>query len=207
MPDDIQCAADLVRLPPTTKRELPAGAPDEVIARGLSPSDTVVESTSGTSGRVLRVHHSRAAYDRCAAFAFRHLRETGYRPWHRVAYTRYEPLPALPWEKTGLTGRQVACECRHHRDHVAADSVVCELVRDGRLVGPGEQGAILLTGLTNRAMPLLRYAIGDVGAASDERSPCGRGFPVTQLIERRLASELERGRTGKVRCIVSKVTA
>jgi phenylacetate-CoA ligase len=274
-PADIQSVADLVKLPTTTKRELQDAGPGEVIARGFSPEDTVVEATSGSSGRVLQVHHSRAAYDRYAAFAFRHLREIGYRPWDRVAYTCYEPLPALPWERLGLGGRQqvdlrrpdprayvedllrirpdvitaypsilllvihsatpaelarirpraihlhselltagiratigqafgcdcfddystfefhhVAYECRHHRYHVAADNVVCEFVRDGRLVGPGEQGAILLTGLTNRAMPLLRYAIGDVGGPSDERCPCGRGFPVMQLIQGRVDDHL-----------------
>jgi phenylacetate-coenzyme A ligase PaaK-like adenylate-forming protein len=274
-PDDIQSVADLVRLPPTTKRELQAADPDEVIARGCSPADTVVEATSGSSGRVLRVHHSRAAYDRYAAFAFRHLREIGYRPWDRVAYTCYEPLPALPWEKIGLGGRQqvdlrrpdprayvedllrirpdlitaypsilllvirsatpaelarirpraihlhselltagiraeigqafgcdcfddystfefhhVAYECRHHRYHVAADNVIVEFVRDGVPVGPGERGEMLLTGLTNHAMPLLRYAIGDVGVPSDELCPCGRGFPTMALIEGRVDDHL-----------------
>src|SRR5262249_18755651 len=74
-PHDVQGVADLVKLPPTTKAELQAADPRDVIARGFSPADTVVEATSGSSGLVLWVHHSRPAYDRYAAFAFRALRE------------------------------------------------------------------------------------------------------------------------------------
>ena len=274
-PTDIRTVADLVRLPPTTKRELQAVDPTDVVARGFSRENTFVEATSGSSGRVLQISHSLPAYDRYAAFAFRHLWDIGYRPWHRVAYTCYEPLPPLPWEKLGLGARQqvdlrrpdprayvedllrirpdvitaypsilllvigsatpaelarirpraihlhselltagiraeigqafgcdcfddystfefhhVAYECRHHRYHVAADNVIVEFVRDGVPVGPGERGEMLLTGLTNRAMPLLRYAIGDVGVPSDELCPCGRGFPTMALIEGRVDDHL-----------------
>ena len=367
-PDDIRTADDLVKLPPTTKAELQAAGPERVVAWGYSPADTMVEATSGSSGKVLQIYHAPEAYDTYFAYAFRHLWDIGYRPWHRVAYTSFDPLLPLPWEKLGLGRREqidlkqrdprryvetllrlrpqvitaypsillmvirsataaelarirpraihlhselltdgirdairqafacdvfddystfefhhVAYECRRHRYHLAADNVVAEFVRDGRRVRPGEEGEILLTGLTNRAMPLLRYAIGDVGAAGEEPCACGRGFPTMRLlqgrvddflvlpsgrrlsprmvnptfeffpgilehvlvqeavdrvvvnlnvvpphrestpglvqralrdlfgdgvqIEVRLADSLERGRTGKLRCIVSKVAA
>jgi phenylacetate-CoA ligase len=80
----------------------------------------------------------------------------------------------------------VAYECRQHTYHIAADNVVVEFVRNGRPVAPGEEGEILLTGLTNQAMPLLRYAIGDVGAARTGACPCQRGFPGMQLIQGRV---------------------
>lgn len=80
---------------------------------------------------------------------------------------------------------QVAFECRQHRYHLSADNVVVEFTRDGQPVPTGEKGEILITGLTNRAMPLLRYTIGDIGAASTESCPCGRGFPVMNLVEGR----------------------
>lgn len=38
--------------------------------------------------------------------------------------------------------------------------------------------------ITN-AMPLIRYKIEDVGVASDEVCPCGRGLPLMKLIEGR----------------------
>jgi phenylacetate-CoA ligase len=272
-PEDIRSVDDLVKLPPTTKAELQAAGPTGALAVGPWAGDTVVEPTSGSSGKVLHVHHTSEAYDTYFAFAFRHLWDLGYRPWHRVAYTSFDPLPPLPWEPLGLGRRSqidlkardprryvetlvrlkphlitaypsilqmvirsatpaelarirpraihlhselltegtrdvirqafacdcfddysttefhhVAYECRHHRYHLAADNVVAEFVRDGRPVQPGEEGEILLTGLTNRAMPLLRYAIGDVGAAGEdgaEPCPCGRGFPTMRLLQGR----------------------
>src|SRR4029079_5317764 len=69
---------------------------------------------------------------------------------------------------------------------IAADNVVVEFTRNGQPVEPGEQGEILLTGLTNDAMPLLRYAIRDVRCASTRVCPCGRGFPSMQLLEGRV---------------------
>jgi phenylacetate-CoA ligase len=80
---------------------------------------------------------------------------------------------------------QVAFECSQHRYHLSADNVIVEFTKNGQPVPTGEKGEILITGLTNRAMPLLRYTIGDIGAASAEICPCGRGFPVMQLVEGR----------------------
>lgn len=270
-PDDIRTTADLVHLPPTTKAELQAAPIEHVLARGFTEANTVREATSGSSGRTLQIDHSPSAYDRYFAFAFRHLWDIGYRPWHRVAYTAYDPLLSLPWERLGLGTRQqidlrqhdprsyveallrihpdvitaypsilrlvirsataselerirpraihlhselltegiraeirqafgcdcfddystfefhhVAYECREHAYHIAADNVVVEFVRQGQPVAPGERGEILLTGLSNRAMPLLRYAIGDVGAAGTQTCACGRGFPTMQLLQGRV---------------------
>jgi phenylacetate-CoA ligase len=270
-PDDVSTAADLVKLSPTTKADVQRAGVEQLLADGFRLADTIEEGTSGSSGTVLHFHHSRAAYDRYFAFAFRHLSALGYRPWHRVAYTAFDPLITLPWERIGLGRRQqvdltrrdprcyvedllrirphlitsypsilqlvinaatpgelerirpraihlhselltdslraqiehvfqcesfddystfefhhVAYECPMHRYHLAADNVAVEFVRDGRPARPGEEGEILLTGLTNRAMPLIRYAIGDVGIPGDEICPCGRGFPTMQLIQGRV---------------------
>jgi phenylacetate-CoA ligase len=270
-PDDIRTTADLVHLPPTTKAELQAAPEGVARARGYSDRNTVREATSGSSGRTLQIDHSHSAYDRYFAFAFRHLWDIGYRPWHRVAYTAYDSLLELPWQRLGLgTRRQVdlrqrdprayveamlrirpdvitaypsilrlvirsataaelrqirpraihlhselltagiraeisqafgcecfddystfefhhvAYECRQHAYHIAADNVVVEFVRDGQPVQAGQQGELLLTGLTNYAMPLLRYAIGDVGARGTRQCMCGRGFPTMQLLEGRV---------------------
>jgi phenylacetate-CoA ligase len=80
----------------------------------------------------------------------------------------------------------IAYECPRHRYHLAADNVIVEFVRDGRPARPGEEGRILLTGLTNRAMPLFRYAIGDVGVPGEGVCPCGRGFPTMELVQGRV---------------------
>jgi phenylacetate-CoA ligase len=82
----------------------------------------------------------------------------------------------------------IACECdRHEGLHVNADGVYVEIVRDGKAVPSGEPGSVVVTDLTNRAMPLLRYQVGDVAVWSDRRCSCGRGLPVLDRLEGREA--------------------
>jgi phenylacetate-CoA ligase len=47
---------------------------------------------------------------------------------------------------------------------------------EGKPVGPGEEGEIAVTGFTNRAMPLVRYLIGDRARLPEHEveCPCGR---------------------------------
>ena len=77
----------------------------------------------------------------------------------------------------------VACECEQHRGlHINADSVYCEVVPD-RLCDPsGESGRLLITDLTNRAMPLIRYQVGDVVVPSTRTCECSRGLPLIESI-------------------------
>jgi phenylacetate-CoA ligase len=77
----------------------------------------------------------------------------------------------------------VASECRMQNLHVAADNVILEVLdkNDNRLPA-GEPGRIVVTSLNNYSMPYIRYEIGDVGALSGERCPCGRNFPVLKAI-------------------------
>jgi phenylacetate-CoA ligase len=82
----------------------------------------------------------------------------------------------------------IACECEAHRGlHVNADSVLVEIVRDGRPAPSGVPGSIVVTDLSNFAMPLIRYQIGDVGVLADGVCPCGRGLPQLESIEGREA--------------------
>jgi len=53
--------------------------------------------------------------------------------------------------------------------------------------GRGSSGHLLVTDLTNRAMPLIRYQIGDVVEPSERVCPCGRGLPLIERIEGREA--------------------
>ncbi|HEX5442079.1 MAG TPA: hypothetical protein VFW76_14415 [Ktedonobacterales bacterium] len=71
----------------------------------------------------------------------------------------------------------IAGECRYHQGlHVLPWGSYVEIVDEaGKLVEPGVEGRILVTSLTNYAMPLLRYDIGDRGALAGEHTcPCGR---------------------------------
>lgn len=80
----------------------------------------------------------------------------------------------------------IAWECSEHRGyHINIDTVVVEFIKKGRVAGPGEIGKIICTGLHSFAMPFIRYDIGDVGIASDEKCPCGRGLPLLKSIEGR----------------------
>jgi phenylacetate-CoA ligase len=82
----------------------------------------------------------------------------------------------------------IACECESHGGlHVNTDGVYVELLRDGEPAGPGEPGSVVVTDLTNRAMPLLRYQVGDVASWSGRPCPCGRGLPLLERVEGREA--------------------
>jgi len=82
----------------------------------------------------------------------------------------------------------IACECEaHHGLHVNADSVLVEVLRDGKPTPPGIPGKIVVTDLSNFAMPLIRYEVGDVGILASRRCPCGRGLPLLEAIEGREA--------------------
>lgn len=62
--------------------------------------------------------------------------------------------------------------------HLHAEIGIAEIVDErGEPVPTGRHGRVLGTGLVNRAMPLLRYEIGDVSAIRPEACPCGRGLP------------------------------
>ncbi|MBI1915860.1 MAG: phenylacetate--CoA ligase family protein [Planctomycetes bacterium] len=82
----------------------------------------------------------------------------------------------------------IACECERHEGlHVNADGVYVEVLCDGRPAGPGEAGSVIVTDLTNRAMPILRYQVGDVAVVAGQRCGCGRGLPLLERIEGREA--------------------
>jgi phenylacetate-CoA ligase len=66
----------------------------------------------------------------------------------------------------------IACECRHGRMHVFTDLVALEAMADNRL---------LVTSLTNRLMPMIRYDIGDSGRLLDGGCDCGWRFPLMAM--------------------------
>jgi phenylacetate-CoA ligase len=74
----------------------------------------------------------------------------------------------------------IAWECpdEHSGYHLNADSVFVEFIRDEERVSGEEEGEIVLTDLTNMAMPFIRYRIGDTGIPSDGLCSCGRTFPL-----------------------------
>ena len=72
----------------------------------------------------------------------------------------------------------VAVRCEAGRYHVHAEHCHAEILDDaGKQVEAGKTGRIIVTSLTNTAMPLLRYDTGDLAEAVDGACPCGRTLP------------------------------
>jgi len=83
---------------------------------------------------------------------------------------------------------RLAWQCEERAGyHIDADSIIMEFVdKDGEEVALGETGEIVCTSLFNYAMPFIRYAVGDIGRASEENTcPCGRTFPLMKIMEGR----------------------
>jgi phenylacetate-CoA ligase len=94
-------------------------------------------------------------------------------------------------------------ECRYRRMHAHPLFGVTEILRpNGEPAPPGETGDVVLTGLINPAMPLIRYRIGDRAAWSGEDlCPCGRAMPMIEAIEGRREDYLfspQRGWVGRM---------
>jgi phenylacetate-CoA ligase len=83
----------------------------------------------------------------------------------------------------------IASECEVHDGlHINADSLYAEVLGEpGASATGGLSGKLLVTDLTNRAMPLIRYEIGDVVVGSGRTCRCGRGLPMIERIEGREA--------------------
>lgn len=86
----------------------------------------------------------------------------------------------------------IATECGKRSGlHVKADMVILEVLKNGKPAAAGECGEIVVTGLLNYAMPLIRYRVGDIGILGDEQCPCGRGFPLLRSVEGRIVDCLQ----------------
>lgn len=76
----------------------------------------------------------------------------------------------------------IAHECQHGTLHICDDWVYVEVVDDkGWPVQPGVSGQIVLTGLHNKSMPFIRYAVEDVGALMPDDFVCPCGLPFRSL--------------------------
>jgi phenylacetate-CoA ligase len=103
-----------------------------------------------------------------------HMRETIERVFNAPVFNRYGSREVGP----------IACECDHHQGlHSSQLSHHVEILRkDGSPAAPGELGEIVVTLLTNYAMPLIRYRIGDIGVWSEKPCTCGRSWPLLKYV-------------------------
>jgi len=72
----------------------------------------------------------------------------------------------------------VATRCAAGRYHVHTEHCLVEILDEaGRPCAPGETGRIVVTGLSNLAMPLIRYNTGDLAETTAGDCRCGRTLP------------------------------
>ena len=85
----------------------------------------------------------------------------------------------------------VASECTAQSGmHLNADHQTFELVRDDEQVSPGEAGEVVVTCLDNRAMPLIRYRLGDIASLHQGPCSCGSSFPRLKEVQGRTGDGL-----------------
>ena len=90
-----------------------------------------------------------------------------------------QPFGAKVFDQYGsreLSGIAHECEARGH--HIAAESYIVEVLKDGRTAKPGEVGEVVITDLNSFSVPLIRYRTEDRAIAMDKTPcDCGRGLP------------------------------
>ena len=105
----------------------------------------------------------------------------GAEPWTeglRAAIER--AFGCTAWDIYGLSeivGPGVAGECEARAGlHVADDHFLPEVIdpATGAPLPPGQEGELVLTTLTKRAQPMVRYRTGDITALTTEPCACGR---------------------------------
>lgn len=94
------------------------------------------------------------------------------------------------------TGYGGAVECSAHQGcHLRSADLLVEIVnpRTGQVLPDGQEGEVVLTTLTSRAMPLLRYRTGDLARLSRGPCPCGSHLPRLEGIRGRLRDQILAG--------------
>jgi len=81
----------------------------------------------------------------------------------------------------------IASQCPERQGlHVSAENLLLEVASEGRALGPGQVGELLVTDLHNFAQPFIRYRNGDLASWLEGDCPCGRGLPRLAGVEGRV---------------------
>lgn len=91
------------------------------------------------------------------------------------------------WDRYG-TGERLAVtqQCEYGNYHQNVEFGIFQVDSPtGEPTPSGEKGTLILTGLTNFAMPLIRYEIGDAGRLIEGECPCGRKLPLAGPVDGR----------------------
>ncbi len=187
--------------------------------RGAAEMDAVVDIIRRERPDVI------VCYSQAGADLARHVLARGAKTWGTIPVLcgaeRLLPADRVPMEQA--FGKAVfetygcrevmliSTECdAHDGQHVSMETLVVEIVvRDGageRAAQPGELGEIVVTDLTNLAMPFIRYANGDLAVAGKPGTcACGRALPRLASVEGRVTETLTDGSGARVNGLVFNV--
>jgi phenylacetate-CoA ligase len=189
--------------------------------RGEHELDDVVSAIRREKPEVL-VCYSQAVADLARHVVARGLRDWGVIPVICGAERLYPADRAVVEQAFGRAVfetygcREVmlmATECDAHAGlHTSMETLVVEVVvREGgngtsRPARPGELGEVVITDLTNHAMPFIRYANGDLAVPAEPGAcSCGRAHPRLASIEGRVTETLVDGSGARVNGLVFNV--
>ncbi len=140
-----------------------------------------------------------AGYPSCVFTLARFMEHAGEQIPAQAIFTSSEKLTELErsvierqfqckvWDRYG-TGERLAVtqQCEYGAYHQNVESGILQVDSPlGQPAAVGQKGMLIQTGLTNFSMPLIRYAIGDIGSLVNGKCPCGRGLPLAGPVEGR----------------------
>jgi len=81
----------------------------------------------------------------------------------------------------------IAWECKQTGElHTCDDSMIVEVVRNGRSAKAGERGEVVGTGLHSFAMPFIRFRLGDMATKGSETCGCGQPYSTIRKVQGRM---------------------
>lgn len=86
----------------------------------------------------------------------------------------------------------IASECPEHGPlHVSGETALVEILRDGRVVEPGQEGELVATALCSFAMPFIRYRLGDWLVRGERRCSCGVPHACIRAVQGRVMEQFQ----------------
>ncbi len=79
---------------------------------------------------------------------------------------------------------RIGFQCEQRKGfHISLDDVAFRVIKpDGSTAGPGEQGEMIISNLSNRATVLLNYRLGDIVSMPETACACGRNLPTIESV-------------------------
>jgi phenylacetate-CoA ligase len=277
-PDDIGGAADLMRLPITSRNEMQSLSIEDRLTRGVDPTKLIARKTTGSSGQCLLLMRTWREEQVLNLMRWRVLRAYGLKSADIIAVPRVpvgkhrrdyqlprriagamgfyrkdlidlttvdnaskilierEPEVIMGWptilgdlapswnalrrpETRGprfiITGGEMLSAHARQRIregfeapvydmmgaheasllawecpatgiyHFSDETVYAEVIVDGRMAEPGEEGELVITSLHSLAMPFIRYNLGDLVIQGPAQCECGSPFSTMQSVKGR----------------------